>query len=90
MQDFIDPTRHSHKNKKFSRAEKQRSSGQESTNEESTSLLEQEDPLKRDKEFFGQVPKSLILRLYKIYRPDFDMFGYAFDRSVYYDVGKNS
>ena len=81
----------SHKNKKFKKMERQskKEAGEEKEEEEEEKeeKEEEKDPDKRDREFFRQVPKSLILRLYKIYQVDFEIFGYELDKDVFYNVG---
>ena len=47
---------------------------------------QKEDPMERDKKFFGQLPRSIIIQLYYAYKIDFDMFGYE-EPKEYIEMG---
>ena len=42
--------------------------------------------MERDKKFFGQLPRSIIIQLYYAYKIDFDMFGYE-EPKEYIEMG---
>ena len=47
---------------------------------------QKEDPDQRAKKFFGQLPRSMIIKLYHAYKIDFDMFGYE-EPKKYIEMG---